>query len=633
MGWIGYGRYLQFNQIYVSSENTYRLKISYLTGEKRTLKLNVNGVYTIEKILSGTSTSMPTIDYVDILLEQGNNTIKFFNDDGWAPDIDYIEIVSVEAPEILITNINNRETITYPYLILKGEVCNYTENIISISVNNEEALSWMIHPTKKIFKAVVKLIEGMNIISIKYNLHKPKCIIVQYIAKKDGPSVRFIYATPSDDLDGRFRAPDGMDNGLNAAKARYSLQAYLVQSIFAELMYDRGFGRQTFRILLPDEDENCIFIHTLSKSFDEMMMYNSVNNHYPDSGYTANDLYYIYNDITSLRNVMCIKDVVMTSCSRIEPHPITPDCEDGYETFSSTALGAENMVLVDSTKLYLMPESINGLCNAMYDRTLGISPDKERWKYIGISFGGLIHELGHMFGLDHYYENGFIDWETGELAPNGDNGRNGIMGYGFYEMSHIFTVREANGTEFDSETDNVCWNWAFLRKHERLGVLYDEQNDGSVLSSNSWISDKPYNKREAESPENRFTSSGSGNDLVRPTIENRTFCSGRKYVGDLGCGNSIEFNNIYVEQSGYYNIDVYYFSGEQRYIYLSTNSSPDLGRLISFPKLKDWNTLGKYTISCVYLNSGINDIYFKTDNIPSTWGPDIDKIEIWIDHI
>ena len=75
---------------------------------------------------------------------------------------------------------------------------------------------------------------------------------------------------PKGDVEGRFRAPSGMDNSLQSAKKRFSTMILLAQSYFAEMMYDRGFGRQTFRIIPVNENnpDDFIFVQNATKTLD-----------------------------------------------------------------------------------------------------------------------------------------------------------------------------------------------------------------------------------------------------------------------------------------------------------------------------------------------------------------------------
>lgn len=60
VGWIGCGRYLQFNHIYVDKSDTYGLQISYLVSGERELYFCINDKIYFSKKLSGNSFAKPT---------------------------------------------------------------------------------------------------------------------------------------------------------------------------------------------------------------------------------------------------------------------------------------------------------------------------------------------------------------------------------------------------------------------------------------------------------------------------------------------------------------------------------------------------------------------------------------------
>ena len=616
---------------YVDKSDTYGLQINYLVSGERELYFCINDKIYFSKALSGNSFDKPTSVMVDIPLKAGDNTIRFYNSNDWAPDIDCIRIVDIHMREIYIDNVSDEEMISYKYLIIKGHVTDtFNTADISVSLNHGNSIEWPVHNTKKTFKAVVSLKEGDNLIELVYKEHKKKFITIRYERKIEGPGIRFTYMLPKGDTEGRFRAPSGMDNSLQSAKKRYSNMILLAQSYFAEMMYDRGFGRQTFRIIPVNESnpDDFIFVQNATKTFSELCMYNSEQH---EGQYTYYKLFEYIDNIMTDRIPYYSKDVVMTSCSYHEPYINDKGEWDKY-TYVDTALGAVggNTVLVGAATLYSIPENVEDICTALYDTTEGYMLDNTRWEEFNKAVGGLVHEMGHVFGLDHYYElcddNGkvieqaFIDWDTEQLI--GMSEIDGIMGSGFYQMNHQISIREGNGTEFDDASDSACWNWAYINKIN--GSFVNEQNDCMVLASNTWISAVPYYKIEAEASYNKLISY-NGNV---PEIYRARGCSGWNCVGSLGNGSSIIFDNIYVEETGVFSVKIYYLSDETRYVKMKTSYNPDMTWSLSFRPMPDWFTVGVEIVNQVYLSKGINQIKFLTDNIASTWAPDIDKIEI-----
>lgn len=99
-------------------------------------------------------------------------------------------------------------------------------------------------------------------------------------------------------------------------------------------------------------------------------------------------------------------------------------------------------------------------------------------------------------------------------------------------------------------------------------------------------------------------------------------CSGGRYVGWIGGGRSLQFNNVYASTAGIYKITVSYRCGN-RYTYCSVNNGEQ--SVIYYPFISnDWWVVGNYTFT-VALNAGNNTLRFGND---SDWGVDIDKISI-----
>lgn len=84
---------LQFNKIYVEEDGTYLLKLYYLTKDNRNIYMSVNSANG-KLVNCFDSGSFDALEYKEILvdLKAGENTIKFYNNEGWGPDIDRIVI-------------------------------------------------------------------------------------------------------------------------------------------------------------------------------------------------------------------------------------------------------------------------------------------------------------------------------------------------------------------------------------------------------------------------------------------------------------------------------------------------------------------------------------------------------------
>ena len=93
VGWLGKGGALQFNNINSDVKTTAKLKIYFMAGEARNVMMSVNGgtPITLSELKSADWSSVSSTT-VDIDLNEGNNTIKFYHDTEYAPDIDKIVI-------------------------------------------------------------------------------------------------------------------------------------------------------------------------------------------------------------------------------------------------------------------------------------------------------------------------------------------------------------------------------------------------------------------------------------------------------------------------------------------------------------------------------------------------------------
>ena len=94
VGYIGNNNgTLQFNNVSANSTGTYNLSIYYLSGENRSVYMSVNGgtgvLVEFSSLGDWTTVGSKT---VTVNLNSGNNTIKFYNNSAWAPDIDRIVV-------------------------------------------------------------------------------------------------------------------------------------------------------------------------------------------------------------------------------------------------------------------------------------------------------------------------------------------------------------------------------------------------------------------------------------------------------------------------------------------------------------------------------------------------------------
>jgi alpha-L-fucosidase len=84
--------YVIVNNINVTTAGSHQVKIAYGVNGTRTFDLSVNGGATIAVNCTGTDFNTPATTTVTVNLNAGNNTIKFFNNSAYAPDLDAITV-------------------------------------------------------------------------------------------------------------------------------------------------------------------------------------------------------------------------------------------------------------------------------------------------------------------------------------------------------------------------------------------------------------------------------------------------------------------------------------------------------------------------------------------------------------
>lgn len=119
-----------------------------------------------------------------------------------------------------------------------------------------------------------------------------------------------------------------------------------------------------------------------------------------------------------------------------------------------------------------------------------------------------------------------------------------------------------------------------------------------------------------------YEAEAEGN-TVEGTVKDNTYASGGKYVINLG-SKALTFNNINVEEDGYYKITVLYSVGDNtRYFNLSVNDGAPLR--IPTPSTQFWDKIGKAE-TVVSLRAGSNKLKF--DNGVTGWAPNLDAIAV-----
>lgn len=83
---------IQWQNVYSVKGGTYAMTISYISGEDRSMTIEVNGNKVCDVALNSGSWESPGTHPVDITLNPGKNVIRFYTSNGWMPDIDCITL-------------------------------------------------------------------------------------------------------------------------------------------------------------------------------------------------------------------------------------------------------------------------------------------------------------------------------------------------------------------------------------------------------------------------------------------------------------------------------------------------------------------------------------------------------------
>ncbi len=110
------------------------------------------------------------------------------------------------------------------------------------------------------------------------------------------------------------------------------------------------------------------------------------------------------------------------------------------------------------------------------------------------------------------------------------------------------------------------------------------------------------------------------------TLDENNYASGLASVGWVGNGaaNDITFENVEVEESGSYRLNIYYITGEARNLSVSINNGAEIQLNGLTATTDDWSAVGKTSI-VVTLEAGVNTIRLYNE---SAYAPSIDRIAV-----
>jgi hypothetical protein len=84
--------FVTFNGVVAATTGSRQLTITYELDGSRSFFVSVNGGTGVEVPVTGTSWSTPASTTITVSLNAGSNSIKFYNNTAYAPDLDKIAI-------------------------------------------------------------------------------------------------------------------------------------------------------------------------------------------------------------------------------------------------------------------------------------------------------------------------------------------------------------------------------------------------------------------------------------------------------------------------------------------------------------------------------------------------------------
>lgn len=325
----------------------------------------------------------------------------------------------VNGAEIEIDNLSEGERVGYELLLIKGDAGGGADCIRVTGCG--ESRSWPVIGGR--YKALVKLDSGLNNIRLEAEGNSPRDFSVYYEPKRGGEYVRLVYVIASDS-DGRFQAPSGEDDDIACARRKLAFAGLLMQTATAELMYEAGYERKTFRLMRDSRGEVATVVHRSSLSMEAA------------HGMEGLELYNkLYKELGGVGG----------NCRSLAIMQMTRYDAGAGKAYAHTALGGGSLALMGSGGLHAWAESLDDIGGCFSDQrrvdAVGLLDDsayrKTFWANYSTGLGACLHELGHSFGLDH----------------SGDN--IGIMERGFDRINRVFMQTDGSRVY---ESENVRWS-------------------------------------------------------------------------------------------------------------------------------------------------------------------------------
>ncbi len=610
IGYIGQGanNYLEINNINVPCGGDYNLEVDFISGETRTLYVDVNGGDTFTRSVNSGGWQTVSSFSETISLNQGNNTLKFYNDGGSCPDIDQITVM-------LTNGTPDPDPETYTLSVTSGD--GDGDYLAGAVVNISSASA----PAGQEFDMWTGDVSGIaDVSAASTTLTMPASDVSITATYRDLPPVTFMLTVNQGIGDGDYEAGMVVNITADMAPAGQEFDAWTGDVSGVADVSDPTTSitmgasdatvSATYKDLPPAGGEVLVKINFQPSGSavpsgyirDRGQAYGSrsgftfgwlggANNNARQRSGSAEMKLRTFNHMAKNGNRTWEISVPNGTYS------LEIGCADLQYTDQVNTLNVEGVMVTDPDG----QDNIDIYTNVVVqvtDGRLTISPgsgsSNPKISYVDIETTGttappMEYTLTVSNGSgDGNYEAGEVVNISADMAPSG-------------QEFDRWTGATAGVADVNDPTTTVTMPASNIT----VTATYVDVDDCDGFSM----------MKEAEAGDNTL------NGTAR--LNNKSAASGGTVVGYLGKSSNdyLEINNIMVPCAGDYTLQVDYISGNTRTISMSVNGGSAVARSVNSG---DWNTVDSYSLT-VSLNAGSNTIKFFNNTDAA---PDIDKIMV-----
>lgn len=317
------------------------------------------------------------------------------------------------SPELVNFFDTQAEVLRYDLPILRG-VVPLDATTVRVRSGRDET-TWPVADRR--FKALVSLRPGDNwftVSAVTAAGEGRRYYQLRFEPQTNPKRVRLVYLVASDG-EGDFDAPDGEPHDLESAKRRLRTGGRLLESFYADRLYEAGLGRRTFRL---DRDAGQLPTVHVWKTSATTAQWRAMNG--------AQMWTWIWGHMNEIPRCDDCKSVMILGMTHY-------DAASG-QALAHTALGGGGVALFGSATLYSWAQDLGEVVARLSDdrRVATASPPLfddsgyrgTFWANYATGLGAVLHELGHALDLPH--------------PTNYDN----LLSRGFDHVNRLVMMRE-----------------------------------------------------------------------------------------------------------------------------------------------------------------------------------------------